>query len=46
VYGEGPTNGNWGDAYTGMALANSAASLIFGIYYVVAFTEKPITTKM
>ena len=46
VYGEGTANRNWGDAYTGMVLANSAASLIFGMYYVIAFTEKPTTTKM
>ena len=46
VYNEGTDNRNWGDAYTGMVLANSAASLIFGMYYVIAFTEKPTTTKM
>ncbi|XP_057365243.1 uncharacterized protein LOC130685953 [Daphnia carinata] len=45
VYGEGTDSTSWSNAYTGMALANSAASLFFGIFYIVAFTEET-TTKM
>ncbi|KAI9559884.1 hypothetical protein GHT06_013891 [Daphnia sinensis] len=45
VYGEGTGGSGWGNAYSGMALANSAACLLFGIFYVIAFTEET-TTKM
>jgi hypothetical protein len=46
LYGEGTGDQNWSDAYTGMVLANSAASLFFGLYYVIVFAEKATTTKM
>lgn len=45
VYGEGTGDNGWGSAYSGMGLANSAACLFFGIFYVIVFTEQA-TTKM
>lgn len=45
VYSEGTGDNGWGSAYSGMGLANSAACLFFGIFYVIVFTEQA-TTKM
>ncbi len=50
VYGEGKgADGNdvvWSNAYNGMALANCGACLLFGMFYIVAFTADQTTTKM